>query len=563
MNNQQFRKLILSPSEKPSSSKDGASPSAASPSGRSSLGSRHRANIPMTPRSLGGAQADFARQVAERNRATNPQKRFRTSAPKGSKFGTGYVDRAAEREAEAIDDREKRIQALEESYKKEEIDKETYEKLRLEIAGGDLESTHLVKGLDFKLLERIRRGEDVYGGKKAEPEAEEEPEADVDDEFDQLEKREVEAIAKDKTDKKKKKGQLATVSLVPGKKRTRDQILAEFKASREAAKAQKQPTLGDRFRKVGAPQKAGSRIEIDRKGREVLIVVDEDGHEKRKVRKVQPGKEEEANGGLLMPDSAAKPLGMEVPEQYRKTQEPEPEDDGDIDIFDGVGDDYDPLAGMDASSSDSEDEAEVAKDKRGDQPADEEEEGEVTDTATKAGLMAPPPKPAAAAAAAITATVAATASRNYFKDSKTKLVSEETTKAPSMSDPAIVAAIKRAAALNPISRGDDDEDDYDEEGEVEEAARERKAREERRKKMLQSVDRDEEDMDMGFGTSRFEDEEDLDEDRKVKLSVWGGGEDGAGGARGGKGKRKRGPKKRKGDVNNAADVLRVMEERKK
>ena len=67
-----------------------------------------------------------------------------------------------------------------------------------------------------------------------------------------------------------------------------------------------------------------------------------------------------------------------------------------------------------------------------------------------------------------------------------------------------------------------------------------------------------------FGTSRYEDEEDFDDD-KVKLSTWGGDDGGDGGegqARGGQ-KRKRGPKKRKGDANSAADVLRVMEQRKK
>jgi hypothetical protein len=67
-------------------------------------------------------------------------------------------------------------------------------------------------------------------------------------------------------------------------------------------------------------------------------------------------------------------------------------------------------------------------------------------------------------------------------------------------------------------------------------------------------------MDMGFGTSRFEDEEDF-EDQKIKLSQWGQ-DDGDEESKGGKAKRKRGPKKRKGDVNNAADVLRVIEARK-
>jgi hypothetical protein len=68
---------------------------------------------------------------------------------------------------------------------------------------------------------------------------------------------------------------------------------------------------------------------------------------------------------------------------------------------------------------------------------------------------------------------------------------------------------------------------------------------------------------MGFGSSRFEDEEDFEE-KKVKLSAWGGKDDDEEGDRRGegKGKRKRGPKKRKGDGNNAEDVMRVIDGRK-
>ncbi|KAM5356013.1 hypothetical protein ACJ41O_002659 [Fusarium nematophilum] len=495
----------------------------------------------MTPRSVGGAQIDFARQLAERNNATRPEKKFKSSAPRGVKLASGYVDRAKEREEDEEDARAAKLEELEEQLKNEDIDQETFERRRFEIAGGDLGSTHLVKGLDFKLLERIRRGEDIYGEKKEETEQQADPEADVDDEFDQLEELEVQAITKDKTEKKK--GQLSTVSLVPGKKRTRDQILAELKAAREAAKAQQESALGDKFRKIGAKQKPGSRIERDSKGREVLIIVDEDGHEKRKVRKVQPGADKEAEAsraGLLMPDKDAKPLGMEIPEQYKKKEIPE-EDEEDVDIFEGVGDDYDPLAGMEGSDSDSEVERDDSK--KTPKQQDDGDNGEVTEES-----MPPPPIPQAAAAP-----------RNYFKGSKTGLVSEEQSSAPSMSDPAIMAAIKRAAALNPIKTDKDDTGDLDDENAKEQA----KSMEERRKKLLQMADRDDEDIDMGFGTSRLDDEEDFD-DSRVKLSTWGEDDDGGDGkSRGGQPKRKRGPKKRKGDVNNAADVLRVMAERKK
>lgn len=480
--------------------------------------------------------------MAERNKNTAQTKKYRTSAPKGVRLADGYTDRAREREA-AADEREERLKALEESLKNEEIDQETYDKLRYQIAGGDLSSTHLVKGLDFKLLERVRKGEDVYSATKQEEEeapeeeAEEAGEVDVDDELDQLAQKEVQAVEKEKT--AKKKGQLSTVSAAAGKKRTRDQILAEFKAARQAAKekAEAEAALGGRFKKIGEKQKPGTRIERDNKGREVLIIVDEDGHEKRKVRKIQPGNAPDSSedNGLLMPDKDAKPLGMEVPEQY-KQKEPVDEEDDD-DIFAGAGDDYDPLAGMDDSGSDSEGEAKEGKEAEPKSPA--------------SSAMPPPPRPKMA--------------QNYFKDSKTGLISEETTQSPSMSDPAIMAAIKRAAALRPLGKGEDDEDDEDLDEKAKEERAKAKAAEERRKKMLQNVDRDAEDMDMGFGTSRYEDEADFDES-DIKLSRWngGGGEDDDEGEGGGKGKKKRvRTKKRKGDVNSAADVLRVMEERKK
>ncbi|KAF6803404.1 hypothetical protein CSOJ01_10925 [Colletotrichum sojae] len=523
MNNEQFRRLLGANAAKSTSPSNGAVNSS-SPAAPAALGSRQRASIPMTPRSVGvgNSRSEFARQLAARNQAAQPQKKFRTSAPKGSRLAEGYVDRSRERNDKEEDDRAKRIAALEEALKKEEIDQTTFEKLRSEIAGGDLSSTHLIKGLDFKLLQRVRQGEDVFGERKDEAE-EAPPQEDVDEAFEKMEDIEVTAIEKEKV---KKKGQLAPVALAPGKKRTRDQILAELKASRAAAKAQ-QDSLGDRFKKIGAKQKAGSRIERDSKGREVLIIVDEDGHEKRKVRKVQPEIEEEQRKEFI-PDKDAKPLGMEVPEFYRKQQEQEAEDDND-DIFADAGDDYDPLAGMDSSDDDSEGEA---KDKE-DTPGDAKEE-----TKTDSSSMPPPPKPAAA--------------RNYFKDSKTELISSQAPKAPSMSDPAIQAAFKRAAQLRAANEMEEDEDDADDE--------EAKARRERHKKMLEMADRDAEDLDMGFGTSRFEDEEDF-EDNPIKLSEWGHEDDGEGG-RGSKTKRKRGPKKRKGDANNAADVLRIMEQRK-
>ncbi|KAM0332477.1 hypothetical protein ACHAQA_002758 [Verticillium albo-atrum] len=535
MNNDQFRRLVGANSSNSGSPSNGSTPSASSPAGAtpSALGSRQRASIPMTPRSVGGhsSRSEFARQLAARNNPDQAQKRYKTSTPKGSRLAEGYVDRSKVREAEEEDERATRIKALEELLKKEEIDQETFEKQRDQIAGGDLTSTHLVKGLDRKLLARIRQGEDVFGDNKEASPTEEEapPNEEIEDEFDQIAGKEVQAVAN--PEKTEKKGQVA---LIPGKKRTRDQIIAEMKAARlAAAEAAKEASLGDRFKKIGAKQKAGTRIERDSRGREVMIIVDEDGHEKRKVRKVQHDLEEdERQRELMRPDKDAKPLGMEVPEIYQKL--PEPEEEEDDDIFADAGDDYDPLAGMD-SDSDEEDE-DKAK-------AATPEDAQTKHEADAKQAMPPPPRPKPAQA------------RDYFQGSKTELLSSQTRKAPSMSDPDIQAAFKRAAQLGAAAK------DRKADGEDEDAAdEEARLRAERHKKMLESSNRDDADLDMGFGTSRFEDEEDVDES-KIKLSEWGNDDD-DGDEKGGKGKRKRGGKKRKGDANNAADVLRVMEQRK-
>lgn len=473
-------------------------------------------------RSVGGV--DFARQLAEsRSLSSQPTKKFRSAAaPKGTKLPSAYVDRSKLRQDETVDDKADRVKALEEMMKLQQIDEETFLKLRDEILGGDVASTHLVKGLDWKLLERVKRGEDVLNNDKTVKEVDEGdqhvPEEDLDEEFEKLEDREVKVVDKIKT---AKKGEMAPSNLIPGKKRNRDQILAEMKAARKAAQEAKGPSLGSRFKKVGE-SRVESRIERDGKGREVLITVDENGNEKRKVRKIQAAPELEKGHGLLMPHKDAKPLGMEVPEIPEVT---EVEDD--MDIFEGAGDDYDPLAEIGQDESDDDvDEGEVvhhlAEKKSYDKP----------DT----GSMLPPPRPKQLSTR-----------MNYFGDPANPA---ETNKPKSFSnDPTVLAAIKKASTLSAFSKEED--------------STEERVRQARLKRMTQQDDRDAQDMDMGFGSSRFEDEEDF-EDKKVKLSAWGGKDDDEdNGTRGdGKGKRKRGPKKRKGDVNNAEDVLKIIEGRK-
>ncbi len=434
------------------------------------------------------------------------------------------------------------MKALEEMMKLQQIDEATFIKLREEILGDEvgIQRAGLVKGLDWTLLERVKKGElsteDVLEGRKGKvSEAQDEEGEDVDDEFDELEGKSVEAITKEKT---KKKGEMAPPALT-GKKRTRDQILAEMKAARQAAKEAAQPALGSKFKKVG-DRRSESRIERDSKGREVLITVDEDGNEKRKVRKIQIQQEVERGHGLLMPDKDLKPLGMEVPDIPKVEDE-----DEDINIFDDAGDDYDPLAGLGEDIDSSDEEGEVAEKalpekkaeekKAEEKKAEEKKAEEKKAEASAPGSMAPPPR-------------AKQPSRNYFGDTKSE--SESSLSAPARADPVLLAALQKASSLNPITK------------EAENA--EEVAKEARRKKMLQQDDRDAQDMDMGFGSSRFADEEDFEE-KKVKLSEWGSKKDDEeedGGKGDGKGKRKRGPKKRKGDGNNASDVLKVLERRK-
>lgn len=467
---------------------------------------------------------------------------MRTSVPKGSKFAEGYVDRAKARqttEQQEDDEKAARINALEESLQREEIDQATFEKLRDEIAGGDLSSTHLVKGLDFKLLERVRKGEDVYSERPAQNKNQEEgksqnddpaaAEEDVDDAFEQLEDKEVTAITKEKA---KKKGQLATRTLVPGQKRSRDQILAEMKAAREAAKAKKEESaLGSRFKKIGGKKEPGSRIERDAKGREVLIIVDEDGNERRKVRKAAAEVEQEREAFKVDPN--AKVLGMEVPEYYQKKLEEQAKEDEDIKMFSDVESDYDPLKGLDSDSDDSDKSADEADDSRKKeakagspdiQSPKSEDEGEIKQESKP---QAPAQHP-----------------RSYFKSG---LISEQQRSGPALNDPSVLAALQKAKTLNAAAKSEE------EQREAEQQAR--------LKKMLANADRDAEDLDMGFGTNRMEDEEDLEDDGKVKLSAWGDDDDDEGHG-GGKNKRKRGPKKRKGDGNNFADVMKVIEKRK-
>ncbi|KAL9021439.1 MAG: hypothetical protein Q9185_001336 [Variospora sp. 1 TL-2023] len=526
MNNSQFRRLVMdTPSTARNSDPNGARPSATP-----------------TVRSLAsGAGIDFARQLAERDASLNPAsaKKFRSSAaPKGTKLGSGYHDRTQLRTSAEEDEKASRVKALEEMVKLGQMERATFEALRDEIVGGDVKDVHLVKGLDYKLLERVRRGEDVLAEPAASPQkapaAAEGPPADdsidVDEEFEKMEEREVQPVTKQET---VKKGEMAPPPLpTAARKRTRDDILRELKASRqeaaEKAKQAQQSSLSSKFHKIGA-KKATSRVEIDGRGREVLIIVDADGNVKRKVKKAKPEATPETNG-LLMPDKDAKPLGSDVtvPEV-----QPAAEEKDDEDIFEGVGGDYDPLGGELDNNNTS-----------------DESEGELNESAK---TTISPSQPPDSDKTAIPLPKPPSAPKNYFNEPA--ITSSDTSINPiPFQDPTILAALKKASTLDPLASSED----RSASDEASKAAADRK-------RLLEAHDRDADDLDMGFGSSRFEDEEDDGEGKRVKLSVWAAaGHEGSGD--GGKGKekekRKRGPKKRKGDKNSAVDVMKVLERRK-
>lgn len=525
---------------------------------------------------------DFARQLFEQRREAQRQqqqpatKKFKSYDPKGTKLASGYQDRAQLRreagESDAgdddddIQDKERRVRALEELVKQGQIDQATFERLRAEIGvGGDVRTAGLVKGLDWELLRRVKAGEDVTKPverplPKEDRDRGPAPAADVDEEFDRvLEEKEKEEVVSVAPKEKVKKGNLAPAPAEEAgpQKKSRDEILRQLKESRaRAAAAGAAPapapeppvsTLGSKFKKIGDARNEKKRwIEQDETGRrkEVLITTDADGKTKRKVRWLDPPKPaQEPNGdkpngnndnGLLMPNKDVKPLGMEVPAEFAAKAAAAQEEDEDDDIFAGVGTDYNPLADIaedDASSSSESEAEEEAKADKAAAAAISETEPALADAEKKKETAAPqPPKP-----------------RNYFSTSTTTTTEtpELDRSNPFTKDPTIMEALKRAAKLRQASPsadlaegGAEDGEDVDPEALL------------RRKKFLEEARRrealDNADLDLGFGESRIEDDED-DEYYEGRSGQ----------------KRKRGPKKRKGNKDSVTDVMRVLEGRRK
>lgn len=561
------------------------------------LGSKSRSFIPMTPRSLktnSEHRNDFARQVAEQSHQRGqdgqpPQKKFRSSAaPKGTRLASGYVDRAQERQKEQDDgseDKQKRLKALEEMLKLQQIDQVTFEKLRDEIGiGGDTSSTHLVKGLDFKLLERIRRGDDVEKAPESEPEeVEVAPEADVEDELEKALEKDVTTVDRPETaeaDNVEDEQAPAADNTHQDTPLTRDEILQRLKQNRKKPSdlASPEPSQQEesqarldqsRFRKLEPKPKTGKHKfteTINGRRREVLVITGKDGKTKRKTRWLDPepdpatvkkGEDNNQAWGGDLPAEVLARQKLAAEEEVARQKAMEEEDDGDI--FGGVAD-YDPLAGLD---SDDEEKAGKDSEAKSEVPGDRvnaTDSVEADTSSTTANPLKSTSKP-----------------RNYFSTTEPTDPDTEdpSTKRPTH-DPAILAALKRAAQIRQqedaeVTKSSKEDPSNNDAGQTPEGQARNKALLE--KLQNQSGYGDDVDVDMGFGGGSRYDDEDDEGDGKQKLSQWKGiraegeeeedeGEDGdkKGGA---KRKRGGGGKKRKGDKNSFKDVMSVIEGRKK
>jgi len=420
------------------------------------------------------------------------------------KLGEGYVDRAKARESTEIDaevaERERRLEALKEFARNPETGEVDMELIiqQSKAMGGDAKSTHLVKGLDFALLERVKRGEDVlgigFGSKGSKGSRSEEPgkyEERLEDELDKALDKVVVPVEKEKVKKL-------------GHKVTREEMLAELKRQKAAAVASKAaaappvPVLDSRFKRIGQPKPK------------------KESKDGRSLKKKAKG---DADGGKNKPSTR---LGMLPPPLPAAKVIPEGKDEGDIDIFDDAGRDYDPLAGLEDDNSDSDSSADEKQtlELKGKQ-TDRQEKATAAGDTTIPSSMPPLPRP----------------KPNYFLESEggkeERYEPPTSTSALLAQNPDLAAALSKAAKL--AERGGPSNASV---GELE--------KEKRRKAMLENFDRDAMDMDMGFGGSRDwgDDEEEFVE-----------------GGKGGK-KRKRGPKgPKKGDKNNAELVSKMATEK--
>ena len=468
----------------------------------------------MTPRNIHGnsysnnLSGKAGSEQYDPNQEPPHKKHRKASVPKGSALATGYHDRAASRRDTEVtetdrDEERKRLAALRELLDAGQIDRATFDKLSDQIEGKGAKNSSTIKGLDWTLLRKARR---VSTGDEIEPAVDVEAELDaaLDNENSQTH-----GNGSASTDPDSAEVRNDTTNAVL----SRDDILRRWKQNRSVDSTQTQHAaaemLGDHFKKVIDPKQKKRFVEIvDGRRREVLLTTDKNGNPKRTVRwldKELPLKD------INLPPKGPQPLGMDVPAELLAKQEAlraqqETAEEEDDDIFAGVGSTYDPLADI-ASSGD-----ENSGDSGDESPAAETRE-----------------------------TVVVGDRRNYFSVGLKEGEEEEVNRSMA-TDPGIMAALKRAAALRTNEKSTETDTQADDENAD-------PVRDQRQKMLLEKLRQreadDAQDLDMGFGESRFGDDEEevWTEDKKTG--------------------RKRGPKKRKGDKDNISDVMGVLAGRQK
>lgn len=418
-------------------------------------------------------QSDFHRQLAAHNAPL--AKKFKSSAPKGVKLGEGYTDRAKTRETTGVDaetaDRERRLEALKELARNAETGELDMELViqQSKVMGGDIKSTHLVKGLDFALLERVKRGEDVLGlGTVDKGAISSRSETHVGDEA-RLELELDKALDKVVIPVEKVKAKKV------GKKITREDMLAELKRQKAEAVTTKKPqppsVLDSRFKKIGQPKVGKKDINNDRKSR---------------------GKKSRALEVSVKKNKLGITLGMHPPPLPTGKAATMVGGDDELDIFEDAGRDYNPLAGLeDESGSGSDSPFEDEEFRVVDNPEENEEKTTKIEKTDAASFMPPPPRPKP--------------KPNYFlerddgkeEDYKPTL----STSALLTQDPDLAAALAKATKLASLAQPSAEEQE----------------KEQRRRAMLENFDRDAMDIDMGFGGSRdWGDDEEFAEEGKGK-----------------------------------------------
>jgi len=438
---------------------------------------------------------------------------------------------------ERFDEREAKIQTLTAQYRNAEISEAEYNALREEIVGskGDLESTHLVRGLDRRLLNNVRTG--LVNG-TGEADADE----GVEDEFEKLEQQEVATVQRTTAKKESETSVRTEESTVDGHgpagvKRSRDALLAEMKSKRaadQAARLAARPDLGNQFKSIET--KKAPKVIIDKKGREVIITKDEEGRIKKKVRKVdisdQTRPTKFLDEGVIVP--------ARVVDEDTGLNENEA-DEGNM--FEDVDDDYNPLGNVEEEDDNDDND----NDDHHHHGVDEEECGEeksnIKDnlTFTKRDVRADHIGEEQGSQSA-TKNPSDVQPRNYFSHSKTSdlaIPSESNTSTNPFQDPAFLSAITRASELAKFKMhlGDktnmhDNVDINNGVTEIEDEAssrieihhRDEQARLIKKREMLLSnSNRDLDDMDLGFGGDAYgEDDDDEGGHQRGQLREWKG-----------------------------------------